>query len=82
MIGELFGCMADPSEIADAIDSGGIIDYDGNLCVKFMGKQHPDIHYSVDENWIQFPCRRTVLTDWLRGLPKNDDLWSVVWANK
>lgn len=73
--------MTNPSEIASAIDSGLITDYDGALYVKFLGRPADGVTYSVDENIIRFPYRSVPLTDWLRGL-HDDKLWSVEWANK
>lgn len=73
--------MTDPNEIANAIDCGGIIDYDGELVVRFLGRPAVGVSYSVDDNVINFPYRSLPLTDWLRGL-HDDKLWSVEWVNR
>lgn len=73
--------MTNPNEIADAIESGGISNYDGFLEIRFNGKPIITKKLDVDSNYIRFSQAEYKLTEWLRGL-RGSRLWSVEWFNK
>ena len=78
--------MTDPIEIMRAIKRRDIIDYDGILEVKFLGRVHEKCKYSIAHNaiWFEFAKDKWYehkLTSWLFGISK-DDAWSVEWFNR